>query len=678
MERIEESLQHNDAQDFMGMEGFVWWYGVVEDRKDPLFIGRVKVRCVGFHTDDKSLIPTDDLPWAQVIMPVTSASISGIGTTPTGPLEGTHVFGFFRDGREAQEPVVIGTCVGIPGTVANNKRGFFDPRNERERKECPYPPLFIDRSDEGTRAKIVNFDRKSFGKTYIFSGKNDYTDKQAYVEYTKEQSTDKVMVNIRSGDEILSTYQAFSPNPNENNMRFDPATGGMIWSLPSTNINSGNKISFTKGRKKSEKSVNPVSYLLSKSERIHVELEEAYSRIHSNIPTLFAPSETLENTFNAPARLRDPEYPFNHVTYTESGHLLEFDDTPNVERIRILHRSLSHTEFAPNGDVINNVVGDSFLFNDANKFSHIIGNEFKTVGGNLSLILNSRKQPNTESGIQIGEGSNFTIDALGGDITIRTNGVLNLEAADINSIKIPKNSSSATDYQITERNLKFKKCPVVEVESTTMDFKARSNIDMSSSAMTASITGDVSVSSTGGNVTTSALNKIQETVTGKPFLASRTMTAGLGNIEFKSLDPTPTSGGFSFIVGPGLPGVPDFSEMKIDSTGLDFVNQAGFISFNTRKGFVSFNSAFGFTVNDKLAITLKRDIPGLASEISIKESGLINLKVGQTSLYKILNDLLTAIQSLSVGTPAGPSTPPINAAQFSKIQTELSTFLSSS
>ena len=47
-------LNVNDAKDFMGAEGFVWFYGVVEDRKDPLFLGRVKVRCIGFHTDDKT------------------------------------------------------------------------------------------------------------------------------------------------------------------------------------------------------------------------------------------------------------------------------------------------------------------------------------------------------------------------------------------------------------------------------------------------------------------------------------------------------------------------------------------------------------------------------------------------------------------------------------------------
>ena len=37
---------------FMGEDGFVWFTGVVEDRNDPSSLGRVRVRCVGFHTDD--------------------------------------------------------------------------------------------------------------------------------------------------------------------------------------------------------------------------------------------------------------------------------------------------------------------------------------------------------------------------------------------------------------------------------------------------------------------------------------------------------------------------------------------------------------------------------------------------------------------------------------------------
>ena len=67
--------------------------GVVEDRNDPLNLGRVRVRCFGIHTDNKELIPTDALPWATPIMPFNSASISGIGISPTGVVEGTWVFG---------------------------------------------------------------------------------------------------------------------------------------------------------------------------------------------------------------------------------------------------------------------------------------------------------------------------------------------------------------------------------------------------------------------------------------------------------------------------------------------------------------------------------------------------------------------------------------------------------
>ena len=48
-------LNSIDKKDFMGIEGFVWFYGVVEDRKDPLFLGRVKVRCIGFHTANFSI-----------------------------------------------------------------------------------------------------------------------------------------------------------------------------------------------------------------------------------------------------------------------------------------------------------------------------------------------------------------------------------------------------------------------------------------------------------------------------------------------------------------------------------------------------------------------------------------------------------------------------------------------
>tara|TARA_A100001015_G_scaffold265553_1_gene314040 strand:+ start:536 stop:994 length:459 start_codon:yes stop_codon:yes gene_type:complete len=97
----------------------VWFQGVVENRNDPLELGRVKIRCLGYHTSDKSSLPTDDLPWATPVQPITSAAMNGIGTTPIGPVEGTWVVGFFRDGERFQSPVYFGTLAGIPQTTAN-------------------------------------------------------------------------------------------------------------------------------------------------------------------------------------------------------------------------------------------------------------------------------------------------------------------------------------------------------------------------------------------------------------------------------------------------------------------------------------------------------------------------------------------------------------------------------
>lgn len=46
-----------------------------------------------------------------------------------------------------------------------------------------------------------------------------------------------------------------------------------------------------------------------------------------------------------------PEYPYNNVTATESGHLVEMDDTPGAERLNFHHRTGSHIEMRPDGTV---------------------------------------------------------------------------------------------------------------------------------------------------------------------------------------------------------------------------------------------------------------------------------------------------------------------------------------
>ena len=111
---------------FLGHNGFLWFSGVVEDRNDPNKVGRVRVRALGHHTSNKTILPTADLPWAHTMLPSTSAGISGLGQSATGLVEGSWVLGYFRDGNERQEMIVLGTLPGRPSELSQ-AGGFYDP-----------------------------------------------------------------------------------------------------------------------------------------------------------------------------------------------------------------------------------------------------------------------------------------------------------------------------------------------------------------------------------------------------------------------------------------------------------------------------------------------------------------------------------------------------------------------
>jgi hypothetical protein len=98
----------------------VWFMGVVEDVNDPQLINRVRVRCIGFHPKDKTLLPTGNLPWAPFLSSTAQMSAPMVN-------QGDWVIGFFIDGNMAQQPVVIGSLVGIPQEQANPNEGFYDP-----------------------------------------------------------------------------------------------------------------------------------------------------------------------------------------------------------------------------------------------------------------------------------------------------------------------------------------------------------------------------------------------------------------------------------------------------------------------------------------------------------------------------------------------------------------------
>tara|TARA_R110000851_G_scaffold78053_3_gene172193 strand:+ start:2459 stop:3433 length:975 start_codon:yes stop_codon:yes gene_type:complete len=133
--------------------------GVVEDLNDPLKLGRVRARYFSIHTEKKTIgndfgIPTSDLPWSSVMMPVTSASISGIGDTPR-ILNGSWVVAFFRD-ESMQDPVIIGTVPAIQSEKPSIDKGFSDPSGQYPKDD------FINESDLNRLARNEKIEQTIF------------------------------------------------------------------------------------------------------------------------------------------------------------------------------------------------------------------------------------------------------------------------------------------------------------------------------------------------------------------------------------------------------------------------------------------------------------------------------------------------------------------------------------
>jgi hypothetical protein len=122
---------------FLGKDEFVWWMGVVEDNYDPALLGRLKVRIFGYHPPKfTNSIDTEDLPYAWSIQPANMQSAYGRIN------KGEWVIGFFLDGHDAQEPVVIGY---LPGNTQTKLGGIVDKYSEET--GASFPKVFISETD---------------------------------------------------------------------------------------------------------------------------------------------------------------------------------------------------------------------------------------------------------------------------------------------------------------------------------------------------------------------------------------------------------------------------------------------------------------------------------------------------------------------------------------------------
>ena len=123
---------------FLGAS-FNWWIGQIADDsywRDNIVSGkfddknnipgwgrRYKVRIIGLHDQEEESISSDQLPWAQVMYPITAGGGQANAGATSALRQGNFVFGFFLDGADQQVPVIMGVLGNNVQTALNTKIG---------------------------------------------------------------------------------------------------------------------------------------------------------------------------------------------------------------------------------------------------------------------------------------------------------------------------------------------------------------------------------------------------------------------------------------------------------------------------------------------------------------------------------------------------------------------------
>jgi lysozyme len=365
-------------KEFAGLDGFYWWFGVVEDRQDPLGLGRCRVRIFGVHSESLSDIPTEDLPWAHPSHSVNNHTFST-------PKEGEYVFGFFIDGKYAQQPVVMGIVPGFANNPQNKSVGFNDTRDPQVIRKAPKKPVELSYKTDGSGIKITE---ANTANTEVLETLRYPTDEQ----YGRQTITGV----SRYSDLDKTAIKARKENRDKNVVTAD----GQTWDEPYTAYN--------------------------------------------------------------------PQYPYNQVLETESGHVFELDDTPRNERVALSHRSGTFFEVFPSGTKVEKITKQNYKIVMSDDHVHIMGKALITVDSDcLIKVLGDAK---------IEAGNDLDVK-VSGTMNLSVKEALNIKAESLNiDISGETNMSSGSPVNITSDGAISLKGSKVNAQGASLDVKGNLNV----------------------------------------------------------------------------------------------------------------------------------------------------------------------------------------------------------
>jgi len=558
--------------------------GCVENRQDPLKLGRCQVRVVGLHNYDKTQLKTEDLPWAYPMQPITSAGISGVGHTPLGPVEGSWVVVMFRDDDE-QQPIILGTIGGIPqaqGTIdqdndqmilkedgmlassdgqtttdANgdtttntsstpaeedvglNLASKYTPSSDALNLIKQYEGLRLTAYQDSVGIWTIGYGTTTINGVAVYEGQT-ITQAQAD-EYLLEhmQSNVSPIINTKVKAPITqSMYDAlccFTYNLGSGNLSkstllkelnttkyLDTATsfldynkaGGVVLA-GLTKRRSAEKDLFLKngvpsisgdltpvqGVNTPVDSSNTSSGLNNGGAAVVMGFKDPKGKypLYLNEPDTnkLARHEDIKKTIVYKKELArekavltaagktwdqahipyNASYPYNHVFMSESGHIMEFDDTQYSERVHIYHKSGTFTEIDANGTQVNRIVGDNYEILERNGHVYIKGTLDVTIDGDHNVKVNNAMNLEVVGNVNMKVTGNMNVDVAG---------TYNLKASGINleTHTGPMNIKSANSVNVQSAAAQsFKAGATFNVDAVRVDMNDGTAGDASGSGL---------------------------------------------------------------------------------------------------------------------------------------------------------------------------------------------------
>jgi hypothetical protein len=510
---------------------------------------------------------------------------------------------------------MVGTLHGVPERYAKKDTGFYDSRLDTPDK---------DRQGMSDSGKSLSGGTPATMTAFPFPPKNIETVSGGEVKITEFTDVERRSQSYLGGS-AANSWEQFQ-NPRNIN-------------VPTTSI-------YARGEDDDSTKVNTTGIIAFKNR----------NRLATNITTAFKPNaelqsripadewDSLNNASQDITKISQPpspygaKYPFNHVYESESGHLIEIDDTPSKERLHWYHRSGTFTEFHPKGIRTDRTMGHHYNIVTGNEETYIRGVEKKAIS--LDSIQNIGGKAEFVSGKDMkimSEAGNLTVDAGTGITTISGNQVF-IDAKNVLTLKgaqIIRDDDSALDEVKGDYGL-----------------KTQGKTEISAGALKFGTPGRFDINAFGGKSETIGGSSEETIANVQPptMINAKLIKAMFGKIVLETIDAIAT-GGIDLNMGPGG-SAGTISIGTLGDINIGTLTGPGGITLQAVVGPISITTPMTAELNGATGVTI-----GSAATPVVDIKG-VSVNVGGSSSPALLaKDFLDLFKDHTHPTPNGPSGP---------------------